>query len=79
LRSGATATCSWTPGSGKKRPLRGYPADHPRAELLRHRSVIASRPLGCEDWIHTAAAADQLLATFHQLRPLARWLIKNVS
>jgi hypothetical protein len=42
-------------------------------------SVIASRPLGCEDWIHTAAAADQVLATFHQLRPLARWLIKNVS
>jgi uncharacterized protein (DUF2461 family) len=34
-----------------KRPLRGYPADHPRAQLLRHRSLIAARPLGCEDWI----------------------------
>ncbi|MFB6720917.1 DUF2461 family protein [Kribbella sp. NPDC056345] len=53
-----------------KRPLRGYPADHPRAELLRHRSVIARRPLGCEDWIHTAAAADQVLRAFTQLRPL---------
>jgi uncharacterized protein (DUF2461 family) len=62
-----------------KRPLRGYPADHPRAELLRHRSVIASRPLGCEEWIHTSAAADRVLATFYQLRPLARWLVKNVS
>lgn len=62
-----------------KRPLRGYPADHPRAKLLRHRSVIAHRPLGCEEWIHTAAAADRVLAAFSQLRPLARWLVKNVS
>ncbi|HZX03404.1 DUF2461 family protein [Kribbella sp.] len=62
-----------------KRPLRGYPADHPRAQLLRHRSLIASRPLGCDDWIHTPAAADHVLATFSQLRPLARWLTKNVD
>lgn len=62
-----------------KRPLRGYPAEHPRATLLRHRSVIATRPLGCEEWIHTPAAADRVLAAFSQLRPLARWLVKNVS
>ncbi|MFI5695373.1 DUF2461 family protein [Kribbella sp. NPDC051586] len=62
-----------------KRPLRGYPADHPRAQLLRHKSVIASRPLGCDDWIHTPAAADHVLAAFTQLRPLARWLVKNVA
>jgi uncharacterized protein (DUF2461 family) len=61
-----------------KRPLRGY-ADHPRAELLRHRSVIASRPLGCDDWIHTPAAADRVLTAFDQLRPLSRWLLKYVS
>ena len=62
-----------------KRPLRGYPVDHPRAELLRHRSVIASRALGCDDWVHSPAAADRVLAAFSQLRPLARWLVKNVS
>jgi hypothetical protein len=62
-----------------KRPLRGYPVDHPRAELLRHKSVIATRALGCEEWIHTAAAADHVLAAFVELRPLARWLVKNVS
>jgi uncharacterized protein (DUF2461 family) len=62
-----------------KRPLRGYPVDHPRAELLRHRSVIASRPLGCDDWIHTAAAADHVISAFTQLRPLTRWLVENVS
>jgi uncharacterized protein (DUF2461 family) len=62
-----------------KRPLRGLPADHPRAKLLRHRSVLAARALGCEDWIHTPAAADHVLAAFSQLRPLARWLVKNVA
>jgi uncharacterized protein (DUF2461 family) len=62
-----------------KRPLRGQPADHPRADLLRHRSVIASRPLGCDEWIHTPAAADRVLTAFTQLRPLSRWLVKNAS
>jgi uncharacterized protein (DUF2461 family) len=62
-----------------KRPLRGHPADHPRAQLLRHRSVIASRPLGCEDWIHTPAALDRVVSAFSQLRPLSRWLVENVS
>ncbi|MEU8224164.1 DUF2461 family protein [Kribbella sp. NPDC048915] len=62
-----------------KRPLRGHPPDHPRAELLRHRSLIASRHLGCDDWIHTGAAADRVLRTFTQLRPLTQWLVKNVA
>jgi uncharacterized protein DUF2461 len=66
-------------GDQLKRPLRGYPADHPRAQLLRHRSVIATRALGCDDWLHTAAAADRVLAAFTQLRPLSRWLVNNVA
>jgi len=66
-------------GDMLKRPLRGHPADHPRMTLLRHRSVIASRPLGCDDWIHTPAAADHVAAAFEQLRPLARWMVKNVA
>nr|WP_238356590.1 DUF2461 family protein [Kribbella italica] len=66
-------------GDMLKRPLRGYPADHPRAELLRHKSLIATRPLGCDDWIHTSAAADRVLAAFSELQPLTRWLVKNVA
>ncbi len=66
-------------GDQLKRPLRGHPSDHPRAELLRHRTLIASRHLGGDDWIHTPAAADHVLAAFTQLRPLANWLVKNVA
>ena len=65
-------------GDLMKRPLRGY-ADHPRAELLRHRSLIVSRSLGCDDWIHTPAAADRVLAAFDELRPMSRWLVTKVS
>ncbi|MFF0268285.1 DUF2461 family protein [Kribbella sp. NPDC004536] len=66
-------------GDLMKRPPRGFAADHPRAELLRHRSLIASRSLGCDDWVHTAAAADRVLAAFTELRPLSRWLVRSVS
>jgi Conserved hypothetical protein (DUF2461) len=66
-------------GDVMKRPPRGYSADHPRAALLRRRSLIAFQPLGCADWLHTAAAADRVLAAFSQLHPLAVWLVNNVA
>ncbi|HWD79469.1 MAG TPA: DUF2461 family protein [Kribbella sp.] len=66
-------------GDLMKRPPRGYAADHPRADLLRHRSLIASRSLGCDNWIHTGAAADRVLAAFEELRPMSRWLVRAVS
>ena len=73
-RDGFTIT-----GDVMTRPPRGYSADHPRAALLRRRSLIALQSLGCEDWLHTAAAVDHVLATFTQLHPLAVWLVENVS
>ncbi|WP_328999503.1 DUF2461 domain-containing protein [Kribbella sp. NBC_00709] len=73
-RDGFTIT-----GDLLKRPLRGHRADHPRANLLRHKSLIATRPVGCDEWIHTPAAADHVLAAFTQLRPLSHWLLKNVA
>ncbi|MEV6283973.1 DUF2461 family protein [Kribbella sp. NPDC051770] len=73
-RDGFTIT-----GDQLKRPLRGSPPDHPRASLPRHKSLIASRPLGCEPWLHTPEAADHVLTAFTQLRPLTHWLQKNVA
>lgn len=66
-------------GDMLKRTPRGYPADHPRAELLRHRSLRATRPLGCDDWLHTPEAVDRVLATFTDLRPLMSWLADQVE
>ncbi len=66
-------------GDMMKRVPRGYPADHPRADLLRHRTLVAGRPLGCDDWLHTPEAVDRVLAAFEELRPMMSWLADHVA
>nr|WP_328973297.1 DUF2461 family protein [Streptomyces sp. NBC_00239] len=65
-------------GDVMKRPPRGYPTDHPRADLLRHRSLIAARALGCEAWLHTPEAVDRVLSTTADLDALLTWLARHV-
>lgn len=66
-------------GDLMKRPPRGYPADHSRADLLRHRSLIAARPLGCEEWLHTPEAVERVLSAAADLDALLTWLVRHVS
>jgi hypothetical protein len=58
-------------GQMMKRGPRGYAADHPRADLLRHRTLIAGRQLLDE---HGPEVFDLVLETFGDLRPLMAWL-----
>lgn len=62
-----------------KRVPRGYAPDHPRAELLRHRSLTAARPVGGEAWLHTPEVVDRVLAEFAALRPLTSWFAENAG
>jgi uncharacterized protein (TIGR02453 family) len=57
------------------RPPRGMPADHPRAELLRHAGLYAylEIPAG-EDTIGPRLLADST-AHFKKLHPLNEWLL----
>ena len=66
-------------GDMMKRPPRGYPADHPRAELLRHRSLIAARSFGCEEWLHTPEVAERVLSSATELDALLTWLTRHVK
>ncbi|QNS09374.1 DUF2461 family protein (plasmid) [Streptomyces xanthii] len=66
-------------GDVMKRSPRGYPTDHPRTNLLRHRSLTAARPLGCEPWLHTPEAADRVLAVAADLDALLTWLVRHVK
>lgn len=72
-----------------KRIPKGYPAghpraqllrnaDHPRAGLLRYRNLVAGRHLGCAEWLHTPEAADRVLAAFEELRPMLSWFADHV-
>jgi uncharacterized protein (TIGR02453 family) len=53
---------------------RGYPRDHPRAGLLRHRSLSAGLQLGEPAWVSTAAAGQEIAARWRMLRPLVEWI-----
>ncbi|MBZ6093475.1 DUF2461 domain-containing protein [Streptomyces olivaceus] len=66
-------------GDLMKRMPRGLPADHPRACLLRHRSLLAARPLAGDDVALTLATVDRVLEAAHELTPLLSWLGRHVA
>jgi uncharacterized protein (TIGR02453 family) len=61
------------------RAPRGYPADHPRLDLLRHRSLTMHRrhPLG--PWLHRPGAGKRLREELEAAAPLVRWLGEHVG
>lgn len=62
----------------KTRP-RGVPADHPRVELLRHRSLTASQEWQAGPLLHTRQALTLVRQTWAQLVPLCDWLSQHVG
>jgi uncharacterized protein (TIGR02453 family) len=66
-------------GSELKRAPRGYPVDHPRIELLRHRRLGVSRSWSVEPWMHTPEAYERVTATWRDGDPIAAWLERHVG
>ena len=58
---------------------RGYPADHPRVELLRYKGVTAWQQWPVERWLGTPAARDRVAGFLSASRPLCQWLEENVG
>lgn len=60
----------------KTRPPRGVAEDHPRLDLMRHKSLTASRSyLSPPEWIETPPrAADEVRTAWRSMRPLVDWL-----
>lgn len=58
---------------------RGYPKDHPRADLLRHKGLIAWQEWPAAAWLGTAAAKDRVAGFFRATRPLCEWLNRHVG
>ncbi|MBO0822280.1 MAG: DUF2461 family protein [Actinobacteria bacterium] len=61
-------------GDVMKRIPRGYPADHPRADLLKHRSLIAARELDSAE-VHDV---EPVYRACQRMRPLLEWLARHV-
>jgi uncharacterized protein (TIGR02453 family) len=58
---------------------RGYPADHPRIELLRHKGLYAWRNWPVEQWLETVRVKEQLLIFFRTTRGFSSWLNDQVT
>ena len=58
---------------------RGYPADHPRIGLLRHKGLVAWKEWPVEPWLGTSAAKEHLAGFLAACQPLCAWLDANVG
>jgi len=61
-------------GEALKTVPRGFAKDHPRAELLKHKSLAAGMLVGRPDWISTPDAAREVARRWEELRPLIEWI-----
>jgi uncharacterized protein (TIGR02453 family) len=66
-------------GERLKTAPRGYATDHPRAELLRHKTLTAGRPFGTPAWLGSADALEHIRASWSELRPLVEWLTRHLG
>ncbi|MEP6979953.1 MAG: DUF2461 domain-containing protein [Nakamurella sp.] len=57
----------------------GFAKDHPRAELLKYRSLTGHQDLGAPDWLPTSDAAAEIAARWRRLTPLVDWLQAHAS
>ncbi len=62
----------------KTRP-RGFDPEHPRIDLLRHKSLFGSRTWPPDDTLHEAGALDRVVAAWRALTPLVEWLADHVG
>ncbi|MGI8804049.1 MAG: DUF2461 domain-containing protein [Solirubrobacteraceae bacterium] len=69
-----------TYGEALKTAPRGYPRDHPRARLLRHKSLVAGARLDASpDGIPRQRALDHARSTWAACAPLNAWLDRHVG
>jgi uncharacterized protein (TIGR02453 family) len=73
----ATMTSAgWELGGDRlKTAPRGYDADHPRIELLRHKSMSLGKSYGFEPVIHTPELVDRVRADWREAKPFVEWVL----
>ncbi len=63
-------------GDTLKTTPRGYDADHPRIDLLRHKSLVMRRSYGFEKLVHTPKLLDEVRKDWRAARPLVEWVAR---
>jgi uncharacterized protein (TIGR02453 family) len=60
------------------RPPRGFPADHPRADLARHKGLVVGLTHKPGSWLHGDEFLDRAEDAARAYAPLHRWLREEV-
>ncbi len=70
----------WELGGDKlKTSPKGYAADHPRIELLRHKSMTLAKTYGFEPFIHTPELLDRVREDWREATPFVTWVSDNAG
>ncbi|MCU1595398.1 MAG: uncharacterized protein JWO12_2790 [Frankiales bacterium] len=64
-------------GDQLKRVPKPYESDNPRADLLRHKSLISWVDHEPQAWLHTVEAKKQVVKAWKALGPLNAWLSQH--
>ena len=57
----------------------GYAKEHPRADLLRHKTLTLSKDVGCPAWLTTPRATAQITTLLRGMAPVVEWLDVRVG
>lgn len=66
-------------GPGLKTAPRGYARDHPRVELLRHKSLATMKRFPPVAWLATPTAADRIVEVWRAGGEMNDWLARHVG
>jgi len=66
-------------GESLRTAPRGYPRDHPRGELLRHKALVAGRSLSGTAGIGRDEALEHVASAWRAAEPLNAWLDEHVG
>jgi uncharacterized protein (TIGR02453 family) len=66
-------------GEALKRVPAGWPPDHPRARLLRHKILYIYKNFGLQPWLGSGTARKHIVKVWSDAEPLNDWLKRNVG
>ena len=66
-------------GEALKRVAAGWPQEHPRARLLRHKILYIYKNFGLQPWLGSSAARKHIVKVFSDAEPLNDWLKRNAG
>lgn len=76
----ALVESGWVLGGDRlKTSPRGYDIDHPRIELLRHKSMTLGKDYGFEPVIHTPELTEKIRADWREATPFIEWVLAHAK